>query len=65
MPLIAGPISIGAKAWVTADVFVAPNVSIGDGAVVGARSVVISDVAAWTVVAGNPARYVKPRRLED
>lgn len=55
MPLLAAPIVIGPEAWVAADVFVGPGVTIGEGAVVGARSTVVRDVASWTVVAGSPA----------
>jgi putative colanic acid biosynthesis acetyltransferase WcaF len=55
MPLIVAPIVIEAYAWVAADVFVGPGVKIGEGAVIGARSTVIHDVAPWTVVAGSPA----------
>lgn len=61
MPLVTAPIAIGERAWVTADVFVAPGVSIGAGAVVLARSSVFHDVAPWMVAAGNPAVTVKPR----
>ncbi len=57
----AQPIVIGSQAWIAADVFVAPGVTINDGAVVGARSSVFRDVAAWTVVVGSPARYLKER----
>ena len=64
MPMIAAPITIGEHAWVTADVFVGPGVTIGDGAVVFARSSVFKDVAPWTVVAGSPAKFVKPRTIE-
>lgn len=65
MPLISGPITLGERVWVTADVFVAPAVSIGDGAVVSARSSVFHDSEPWTVAAGNPARLVKPRLLRS
>ena len=63
MPLVTAPITIGEHAWITADVFVAPGVSIGDGAVISARSSVFSDVDSWTVAAGNPAKPVKKREL--
>ncbi|MGO8856728.1 MAG: putative colanic acid biosynthesis acetyltransferase [Steroidobacteraceae bacterium] len=63
MPLVYEAISIGAQSWVAADCFVGPGVSVGEGAVVGARSVVVKDVPPWTVVAGNPARVIKRRRL--
>lgn len=61
MPLITAPVRIEADAWVTADVFVGPGVTIGEGAVVGARSTVMRDVDAWTVVAGNPPRVMGRR----
>jgi putative colanic acid biosynthesis acetyltransferase WcaF len=61
MPLVTAPISIGEHAWVTADVFVAPGVSIGDGAVILARSSVFGDIAPWVVAAGNPAQPLKRR----
>jgi putative colanic acid biosynthesis acetyltransferase WcaF len=61
MPLITAPISIGQGAWVAADVFIGPGVVVGEGAVVGARSSVFKDVEAWTVVVGNPAKFLKRR----
>jgi putative colanic acid biosynthesis acetyltransferase WcaF len=61
MPIVAAPIVIGDHAWVTADVFVGPGVTIGQGAVVGARSTVIRDVAPWTVVAGSPPKAIGRR----
>ena len=65
MRLVTAPITVGDSAWVCADVFVAPGVKVGEGAVVGARAVVTGDVAAWTVVAGNPARVIGTRQLAD
>lgn len=62
MPLIMAPIVIGSGAWIAADVFVGPGVSIGEGAVVGARASVFSDVPPWTVVGGNPARVIRKRQ---
>jgi putative colanic acid biosynthesis acetyltransferase WcaF len=64
MPLIYHPITVGAQAWVAAGCFIGPGITIGEGAVVGAYSVVTKDVSPWTVVAGNPARVIKPRRLK-
>lgn len=65
MPLVTAPISIGAHAWVTADVFIGPGVTVGEGAVIGARSTVVRDVPPWTVMAGSPARIVGQRALRD
>jgi putative colanic acid biosynthesis acetyltransferase WcaF len=50
---------------VAADAFVGPGVTIGAGAVVGARSNVFGDLPAWTVCVGSPARPVKRRTLTD
>ncbi|MFQ3669511.1 MAG: putative colanic acid biosynthesis acetyltransferase, partial [Fimbriimonadaceae bacterium] len=65
MPLVYGPIVVGRDAWVAAWVFVGPGVTIGEGAVVGARSVVAKDVPPWTVCAGNPCRPIRERTLDD
>jgi putative colanic acid biosynthesis acetyltransferase WcaF len=65
MPLITAPIVIGDGAWVAVDVFIGQGVTIGDGAVVGARSSVFRNVEPWTVVAGSPARYLKARELKE
>jgi putative colanic acid biosynthesis acetyltransferase WcaF len=61
MPLVAKPIVVGENAWLGADVFVGPGVSIGELCVVGARSVVVKDLPARTVCAGNPCRVLKDR----
>ena len=61
MPLVKRPIAIGENAWLCADVFVGPGVTIGELAVVGARSVAVKDLPARMISAGNPCRPVKPR----
>lgn len=60
-PLLKTPIEIGADAWVCADAFVGPGVRVGNGAIVAARAVVVENVAPSTIVAGNPARFVRNR----
>jgi putative colanic acid biosynthesis acetyltransferase WcaF len=59
MPLVKSPISIGKGAWLCADAFIGPGVSIGEYAIVSARGVVMKDVADWHIVAGNPAVVIK------
>lgn len=59
--LVARPIEIGKLAWIAAEAFIHPGVSIGEGAVIGARSVVTRDIPAWMVCAGNPCEPIKPR----
>ena len=63
MPLLKVPIAIHDQAWICAEAFLGPGIIVGQGAVVGARSVVIRKVDPWTVVAGNPARFIKARAL--
>jgi putative colanic acid biosynthesis acetyltransferase WcaF len=65
MPVISSPIRIGRRAWVAADAFVGPGVTIGEGAVVGARSSVFRNIDPWTVVGGNPARIIKKYELQQ
>jgi|ERR1019366_5094994 putative colanic acid biosynthesis acetyltransferase WcaF len=64
LPLVHSPIIVGDDAWVCADVFVAPGVTVGAGAVIGARSSVYRSVEPWTVVAGNPARFLRRRGVQ-
>lgn len=63
-PLVTKPIVIEDQAWVAAGAFVGMGVTIGQGAVVGARAAVFKDVEPWTVVGGNPARFIKKRILK-
>jgi putative colanic acid biosynthesis acetyltransferase WcaF len=63
-PLMGRPIKVGNDTWIAAEAFVAPGVTVHNGGVVGARAMVIKDVAEWTVVGGNPAKYIKDRVIE-
>lgn len=56
-----GDTVIGNDVWIGYDALIMPGVTIGDGAIVAARSVVVADVAPYTVVGGNPARLVRER----
>ncbi|NVD74232.1 Vat family streptogramin A O-acetyltransferase [Duganella sp. BJB1802] len=60
-----GDTVIGNDVWIGYDVLVMPGVKIGDGAIVSSRSVVVSDVAPYTVVGGNPAKQLKERFAPD
>jgi putative colanic acid biosynthesis acetyltransferase WcaF len=64
-PLVTAPIVIGDRAWIGADAFIGMGVTIGEGAVVGARAAVFKDVEPWTVVGGNPARFIKRREMKE
>jgi putative colanic acid biosynthesis acetyltransferase WcaF len=59
--IFAKKIVIEDEAWLATDVFVAPGVTIGRGAVIGARSSVFSDMPAGMICLGSPAKPVKPR----
>ena len=59
------PVKISNKAWVGVRAVVLKGVTIGEGAVVGAGSIVTSDVQPWTIVAGNPARIIRPLTDEE
>ncbi|MDE2427346.1 MAG: acyltransferase [Burkholderiales bacterium] len=60
-PISFGEVNIGNDVWLPWGCFIMPGVSIGDGAVVGARSVINKDVPAGALVAGSPAKLIKDR----
>lgn len=62
--LILKPIIIEDQVWVAAGAFIGPGVTIQQGAVVGARSAVFKNIEAWSVVGGNPAKFIKERVLK-
>lgn len=64
-PLIYAPISIADHVWVAAEAMIHPGVSIAEGAVIAARGVLRNDAPAWTIWAGNPAREVGKRNIEQ
>jgi len=59
------PIVIEDRAWVAAEAFIGPGVTVGRGAVVGARGCVFKNVEPWTVVGGNPAKLIKKRVIKE
>ena len=60
-PRSKGDVVIGNDVWVGTDAVILSGVTVGDGAAIGARSVVTKDVAPYEIAAGNPARHVKFR----
>lgn len=61
MPLVKATIRIEEGAWICADAFIGPNVTVGRLAIVGARAVATRDVEEKTIVVGNPARVIGQR----
>ncbi|MBR0552111.1 putative colanic acid biosynthesis acetyltransferase [Stakelama marina] len=55
------PIRICSHAWLASSSFVGPGVTVGEGAVLGARGVAMKDLEPWTVYAGNPAVEIRKR----
>ncbi len=58
---VKGDIVIGNDVWIGFDSLIKNGVSVGDGAIIAARAVVVKDVPAYSIVAGNPAKVVKLR----
>lgn len=64
-PLITAPIVLEDQVWIGARAFVGMGVTIRQGSVVGATASVYKDVEPWTVVGGNPARFIKQRIIKE
>ncbi|MBU1158563.1 MAG: CatB-related O-acetyltransferase [Candidatus Thermoplasmatota archaeon] len=60
-----GPTSIGNDVWIGVDALILSGVSVGNGAVIGAGSVVTANVPPYAIVVGNPARIIGYRFSED
>lgn len=60
-PASKGDIVIGNDVWIGQNATILSGVNIGSGAIIGAEAVVAKDVAAYTIVAGNPARNMRAR----
>lgn len=64
-PLVTRPIDIGDHAWIAAEAMICPGVTIGEGAVIGARSFVNRDMPAWTICLGMPCGPVRSRDISN
>lgn len=56
-------VTIGNDVWIGSRVTILPGVDVGDGAIIGAGSVVTKNVEPYTIVAGNPAKIIKMRNM--
>lgn len=63
--MITAPIKVEDNVWIATKSIIGKGLRIGEGAVVAAYSNVVKDVEPWTVVGGNPARYLKPRIIKE
>ena len=63
--LIVAPIIVRQDAWIGTRAYVGIGVEIGDHAIVGATASVYKDVEPWTVVGGNPAKFIKKREIQN
>ena len=63
--IVARPVTLEPNVWVGFDSCILPGVTVGEGAIVGARSVVVDDVPPYWVAAGNPARLIRSVQDED
>jgi len=65
LPLLRKDIIVGKNVWISAGAFISPGITIGDGAIIAARAVVIKDVEPWSIVGGNPAKFIKTREIKE
>lgn len=63
--LVLRPIRVAPNAWIAAEAFVGPGVTIGEGAVLGARAVAVRNLEPWGIYGGNPAKYLKQRVFQQ
>ena len=64
-PSTKGDVVIGNDVWIATNAVIMSGVKIGDGAVIGAYSIVTKDVPPYTIVAGNPAKQIRKRFSDE
>ena len=64
-PTTKGDVIIGNDVWIGAGASILSGIKIGDGAIIGTQAVVTKDIEPYTIVAGNPARFIKKRFNEE
>jgi len=64
-PFIAGTIVIEDYVWVAAEAFIMCSTTLKEGCVIGARAAVFKDVYPYTIVGGNPAKFIKKRIISE
>ena len=60
-----GDTIVGSDVWIGYEAVIMPGVTVGDGAIVAAKSIVVSDVAPYTIVGGNPAKCIRQRFSDE
>lgn len=65
LPLVRSSIVIGSGVWVCAEAYIGPGVTVHDGALIGARAVVVKDIPSGMIAVGNPAKVVKKREIRS
>lgn len=63
LPLITAPIVIENYAWICSEVYISPGVTVKEGTVIGARSVLVKTTESWSVYVGNAAKKIKNREI--
>ncbi len=65
LELLKKPIVLGDNVWVCADCFISPGLNLKSGSIVGAGSVLTCDIDEYSIVAGNPAKFIKKRTIKN